>query len=89
MPHGHIVLAHIHVGVGVGAGDGVHQQRVTDHGRLGVLSALTNLNQAAVCATAAVTCHGLGHNGRGGIRCNVNHLRAGVLVLALARECDG
>ena len=25
----------------------------------------------------------------GGVRCNVNHLRTGILVLTLTRECDG
>ena len=54
-----------------------------------MLSTLAHLNQATISATATVTGHGLRHNGRGGVRCNVNHLRTGVLVLTLTRECDG
>src|SRR5690606_30120368 len=45
--------------------------------------------QAAVSRTATVTSHRLGNNCRGGVRCDVDHLRTGVLVLALAGEGDG
>ena len=54
-----------------------------------MLSTLAHLNQAAVGATATVTGHGLRHDGRGGVRGDVNHLRTGVLVLTLASERDG
>src|SRR4029453_30004 len=87
--HDDVVLADVDVRVRVRAGNGVHQEGVTTD-RVGrVLCTFADLDQAAVSRTATAAGHGLGNDGALGVRCDVHHLGAGVLVLALACKCDG
>ncbi|CAA9352706.1 MAG: hypothetical protein AVDCRST_MAG36-2081, partial [uncultured Nocardioidaceae bacterium] len=53
-----------------------------------VVGALVDLDQAAVRRTPAAARDRLGDDRRGGVRRRVDHLGAGVLVLALAGEGD-
>ena len=70
------------------AADRVDEQRIALHRRLRAVRALVDLDQAAVGRPTAAARDRLRHDGRGGVRCQVQHLRAGVLVLALAGERD-
>ena len=86
--HRHVVLADVDVGVGVAAADLVDQQRVAQHVGLRAVGALVDLDQPAVRRAAAAARNRLAEDARGGVRSGVDHLGAGVLVLALAGERD-
>src|SRR5690606_9743578 len=86
---GDAVLVDLDVGEGVGLGVRVQDQRVALDVDLGPLRPLVHLHQAAVGLDAAVLADALGHHGGGGVRGHVDHLAAGVLMLAAAGEGDG
>ncbi|SPU41712.1 Uncharacterised protein [Bifidobacterium longum subsp. infantis] len=89
MGHRNVVFANVDVRVGIGAGEVVDQQGIA-HGRVGrTVRALDDFDQTAVGGAAAAARDGLGDDGGAGVRCQVNHLRARVLVLALAGKAEG
>src|SRR6478736_9135932 len=87
--HLHVVLADVDVGVGVGAADRVDEQGVADDRALRAVGALEDLDQAAVRGAAAASGDRLADDLAARVGGGVDHLGAGVLVLALAGERDG
>src|SRR6478609_37476 len=86
--HLHVVLADVDVGVGVGAADRVDEQGVADDRALRAVRALEDLDQAAVGRAATATGDRLADDLAARVGGGVDHLGAGVLVLALAGERD-
>ena len=64
----------------------VHDERVALHARLRADRARVDLDQTAIRRLAAVRRDRLVRDDRRGVRRRVDHLRAGILVLAFARE---
>src|ERR1700733_375783 len=87
--HLDVVLAHVVVRVGVRPADRVDQQRVALDRGLRVRGAFLHGDQAAVAGAPAAPGDRLGDDRGAGVGRAVHHLRAGVLVLARAREGDG
>src|SRR4051812_45616534 len=86
--HLHVVLADVDVGIGVGAADRVDEQRVALHRALAVVAARLDLHEPAVGRPTATTRDALADDRARRVWRGVHHLRAGVLVLALAGERD-
>src|SRR6201999_3415314 len=86
--HRDVVLAAVDVRVGVAAADRIHQQRIAFHAGPGTVRTLVHLNQAAVGRATAAAGDRLGDDVARRVGCQVQHLGAGVLVLALAGERD-
>jgi len=84
----HVVLGHIHGGIGVAAGLMSDEQGVALHVGLAAVGPADNLDQAAVAGTPVVLADGFRDDPAGGICRGVDHLGAGVLVLAMAGEGD-
>src|SRR6202034_4944545 len=88
VPHRDVVFADVDVRVGVAAADRIHQQRITFHAGARPVRALVHLDQAAVGGATTAACDRLGHDVARRVWRQVQHLGAGVLVLALAGERD-
>src|SRR5690606_565088 len=86
---GDVVLVDLHVRVGVGARGGAEHQRVALDAAGAAHGALLDLHQAPVGGATAVLGDGLGHDLGPRVGGRVDHLAAGVLVLARAGEGDG
>ena len=86
MAHRDVVLADVDVRVGVAAADRIDQQRIALHAGTRAVRALVDLDQAAVGSPPAAAGHGLGHDVARRVGRQVQHLGAGVLMLALAGE---
>ena len=84
----HVVDADVDRRVGVGARDRVDQQRVAAHRVRRVVGVRVDAHLAAVAGAAAAAGDRLRDDRRLRVRRHVDHLRAGVLVLAGAREGD-
>ena len=75
--------------VRVGAAEVVDEQRVAHGGVRGAFGAVDDLDQAAVRGAPAAARDRLGDDRGAGVRGEMDHLRAGVLILALAGEAEG
>jgi len=84
-----VVLLDLHVRVGVGAGLLVEDEGVAADHAPGVLGARLDPHQPAIAGPAPALRDRLRHDRRRGVGGGVDHLGAGVLVLALAGEGDG
>ena len=89
MLDGVAVAAHDDGGIGVGAGVGVDEQRVALGVVFATLEVLRDVNDAAVGGAALADADGFGDDEGGGVVGGVDHLGAGVLMLAVVGEGDG
>src|SRR5699024_12009920 len=84
-----IVFTNVDVGVCVRAGDVVDEQGAAQDIVRRALRARVHVHETAVAGATAAAGDGLRHDRRVRVRCGVDHLGTGVLVLSLAGERHG
>ena len=74
--------------VGVGAAELIYKQCIA-YRRVGrSFGTLDDFDETTVCGTSTAAGNRPRHDGGTGVRCKMNHLRTGILILALACEAE-